>query len=50
LAGTIYKATHLAVFSIFPLLSAITVKGLISSLPNVQPFLNVTDQVSHPQL
>jgi len=52
MAGTIYEAIHYAVFSIFTLLSAIKVYRLISTVPkpSLQSFLNVTDQVSHPQL
>jgi hypothetical protein len=46
-AGTIYGAIHYAVFSNFQLLSVIEVYRLISTVPkpNLQSFLNVTDQV-----
>jgi len=50
--GTIYEAIHCEVFSKFLLLSAIKVYRLISTdpKPSLQSSLNVTDQVSHPQL
>jgi len=51
-AGTIYEAIHYAVLSNFLLLSAKKFYGLINIAPkpSLWSFLNVTDQVSQPQL
>jgi len=50
--STIYEGIHYELFSNILLLSTIKVYKLISSVPkpSLQSFLNVTDQVSHPQL
>jgi len=51
-AGTIYEATHYAVFSNILLLLARKFYALLNTVPtpSLQSFLNVTHQVSNPQI
>jgi len=50
--STIYEGIYYVLLSNILLLSTIKVYELISSVPkpSLKSFLNVTDQVSHPQL